>query len=116
MSDYVTDVEDRADFQQHLDSNDVVVVKFWATWCGPCKQLAPHYESLAESSYFKSDMLGRTKFLAVDVDKADWAVLEYGVRGVPTVKLFINGVEQDNLKSRTAPLLMKEIKDAATSD
>lgn len=106
----VVEVESKADFDALLADNDVVVVKFWATWCGPCKQLAPHFDKAAESAAYQSNVLGRTKFVSVDVDKAPWSMEDYGVRGVPNVKVlsrFLDGPV--DLTTRTAPLLMKEI-------
>jgi thioredoxin 1 len=108
----VFEVESKSHFDDLLDTVDYVVVKFWATWCGPCKQLAPHFEAAANSAAYQSSMLGRGVFVSVDVDKAPWAMTDYGVRGVPAVKLvsrLFAPLEPIDLKSRTAPLLLKEI-------
>lgn len=62
-----------------------VVVRFTAeAWCGPCQRFSPHYERAASEA-------SEITFLSVDVDTNDWATVDYGVRGVPTVKLFENG-------------------------
>ena len=83
MSDVVW-VETQDDLLEVLNNNRRVVVDFTApSWCAPCQKFAPHYERAAGT-------VKDVKFVAVDVDKADWAMVEYGVRSVPTVKLFEN--------------------------
>lgn len=95
------DVDNLDDFVKIIHDNDEVVVKFWATWCRPCRNLAPHYEKLAE----QSDSI----FLNVDVDKAPWATSEYGVRGVPTVMLFRNGEYVKNINGKTVVQMSAEL-------
>ena len=85
-----------------LDSAHEVVVDFTApSWCRPCQQFAPHFDSAAD----KSD----ATFVAVDVDKAEWAMVEYGVKGVPTVMHYRNGEYTQNLQERTVVKLLSEI-------
>ena len=62
-----------------------VVVDFWAAWCGPCKVLGPILEKLAGSAG------GRWVLAKVDTDKYQTLAAQYGVRGIPNVKLFIDG-------------------------
>ena len=76
-----------------LDSNNfdatvgdgVVLVDFWATWCGPCKMLAPTIEELAE------DYEGRAKICKVDVDENQDLAMRFKVMSIPTVFIFKNG-------------------------
>jgi len=68
-----------------------VVVDFSATWCGPCKMLAPHIDKLA------SAFEGRAKVFGIDVDKAHALATQLGIRGVPTVIFYKNGVEKDRI-------------------
>lgn len=97
-------VESRSEFLDLLNTNDSVVVDFTApAWCRPCQQFAPHFDSAAE----KSD----ATFVAVDVDKAEWAMVDYGVRGVPTVKLFRSGEFVKDLSGRTVIKLLAEVSD-----
>jgi putative thioredoxin len=75
------------DFQQDVieTSDDTpVLVDFWAPWCGPCKQLSPVLESLAEAA-------DDWTLVKVNVDDHQEAAQAYGVRGIPAVKLFVNG-------------------------
>ena len=62
-----------------------VVVDFWAAWCAPCRMLAPVIEKAA-SAYD-----GRTALARLNVDENPAKAAEYGIRGVPTVKLFYEG-------------------------
>ncbi len=66
-----------------------VLVDFWAEWCGPCKMLSPVLERLAER--FKDDW----SLVKVDTDKNQEISVEYGIKGIPNVKLFINGKVAD---------------------
>ena len=100
--DEVVWVDDLGEFLDSLRVEGKVVVDFTApAWCRPCQQFAPHFEKAAE----KSD----ATFIAVDVDKAEWVVQEFGVRSVPTVMLFEDGEYIKNLQERTVPKLLAEI-------
>jgi thioredoxin 1 len=98
------DVYSLEQFRELISSNDRVVVKYWASWCTPCKRLAPHYKALAEASH---DVV----FLNVDIDECQDIALEYSVMAVPTVALFENGEWVRDLKERTAVKLISELKE-----
>jgi thioredoxin 1 len=70
-----------------IQSSIPVVVDFGATWCGPCKALAPQIDKLA-AAYG-----GKAKVFGMDVDKANALATKYGIRSVPTVIFFKNGAE-----------------------
>lgn len=85
-----------------LKSATPTVVDFWATWCGPCKALAPKVEQLSK------EFSGKIKFTKLDVDDNPKTPSQYGIRGVPTLIVFKNGQvfkqlvgdqSLDNLKS-----------------
>jgi thioredoxin 1 len=67
----------------------VTLVDFWATWCGPCKMLAPVIEELGEQYE------GSATIAKVDVDAEPALAARYGVMSIPTVILFKNGAEID---------------------
>ncbi|WP_369680396.1 thioredoxin [Treponema berlinense] len=68
-----------------LKSELPVLVDFWASWCGPCKMLAPTVAQIAE------EYSGKVKVGKVNVDEQDELSREYGIVSIPTVILFKNG-------------------------
>lgn len=75
-----------ADFNsQVVDSKRLVLVDFWAPWCGPCKQLAPILDAVVEES--EGLFLGK-----VNVDEQPELAKRYQVKGLPTLMLFKDGV------------------------
>ena len=68
-----------------LKAEGPVVVDFWAEWCGPCKQIGPALEEIAE------EMDGRVRVAKVNIDESPNAPSRYGVRGIPTLLLFKDG-------------------------
>jgi thioredoxin 1 len=74
-----------------LNSLLPVVVDFTATWCGPCKTLEPVVKQLAD------EWAGKAKIVKLDVDQNANLTMQYGVMGVPTLMLFVNGKESQRL-------------------
>lgn len=87
-----------------LQSSVPVVVDFFATWCGPCKMLAPILEQVSES------MDGKVKFVKVDIDQN--AVAEnYRIQAVPTLKFFKGGqIVGESVGLVTQSALMERLK------
>ena len=74
------------DFEQDvLKSSKVVLVDFWAEWCGPCRQLAPILDELS------SELADQVEIFKVDIDQNTGTPTKYGVRGIPTLILFKDG-------------------------
>lgn len=73
------------------NSKGLVLVDFWAQWCGPCKMLGPVIEELAE------DYDGKAVVGKVDIDEYQELAAKYGVMSIPTVVLFRDGKEVDRL-------------------
>lgn len=79
-------------FNTEAISSDIpVVVDFWATWCGPCRMIAPIIENLAE------EFEGKVKVGKLDVDENQDTAIKYGVRSIPTVLLLKNGEVKDTI-------------------
>jgi len=83
-----------SEFQQDvLDSStdQLVVVDFWATWCGPCRSMAPHLETLA------NEYEGKVRIVKVDVDRNQKTAIKFGIQNLPTLLVFKNGEVVDKL-------------------
>jgi|TARA_B110000003_G_scaffold188350_1_gene187215 thioredoxin 1 len=85
MSDNVKEISSENFNQEVLESNLPVLVDFWAEWCGPCKQLAPTVEDVA------NEMVGSIKVCKMDVDSNQDIAVQFGVRSIPTLLIFKNG-------------------------
>ncbi len=73
------------EFDTLIEGKELVLVDFWATWCGPCKMIAPLIEQLA------TKYEGKIKVAKVDVDEEKGLAARYGIQSIPTIMLFQNG-------------------------
>jgi thioredoxin 1 len=88
VSDKVIHAND-ADFDTAvLQSEEPVLVDFWAQWCGPCKMIAPALDELADT------YAGRAKVVKVDIDQNRATAMKYHVRSIPMLLLFKDGQVQ----------------------
>jgi len=74
-----------------LDSKDVVLVDFWAPWCGPCQMLGPIIESVA------LELKDKVKVIKVNVDEAQEISMKYNIVSIPTVIIYKSGQIVDTL-------------------
>jgi thioredoxin 1 len=84
----VTDDTFEAEIEKHTG---LVVVDFWATWCGPCRMVAPILDQLA------IEYTGRAKVVKVDVDANIRTATRFNVRSIPTILFFKNGKVVDQV-------------------
>lgn len=90
MSSYVTGTD--ANFEAEvLNSDQPVLVDFWATWCGPCRTIAPSIEELA------SEYAGKAKVVKLDVDNNPQTAMKYGIRSIPSLLFFKDGRPVDQM-------------------
>ena len=84
----VTDATFAAEVEQH---RGLVLVDFWATWCGPCHMVAPIMEQIAQAHD------GKVKVVKVDVDENQRTGMRFNVRSIPTVMFFKDGTHVDTV-------------------
>ena len=74
-----------SNFEQALKENPLLVVDFWAVWCGPCRMVAPVIEQLA------SELAGKVVFGKLNVDENPAISRAFGIQSIPTIAIFKNG-------------------------
>ncbi|GAA3649189.1 thioredoxin [Asaccharospora irregularis] len=78
-------------FNEEINKEGVIVVDFFASWCGPCKMLAPVFEDLS------NEMGDNANFFKVDIDQSLELARTYGINTVPTMLVFKNGEVVDKM-------------------
>jgi thioredoxin 2 len=81
----------QASFDQEIGSSVLVVVDFWAPWCGPCRMVSPLVERMAR------DNAGRLKVVKLNTDEAPEISARYGVQGIPLLVLIKDRAEVDRM-------------------
>jgi len=101
----VTQIHSQAEFDAALSGagkSKLVVVDFFATWCGPCQQIAPKFEAMAKE-------LSQARFLKVDVDECKDISQKYGVSAMPTFKMIRGGAEVDSMQGADDGTLREKV-------
>ncbi len=86
--------------EEVLSAEGLVLVDFFATWCGPCKMIAPHVATLSEE-------YSNLKVCKLNVDEADQPTRAYGIRSIPTLMFFRGG---EVVKTLIGYLSLEELK------
>ena len=85
MSEAITHITDSTFEQEVLESDQPVLVDYWAEWCGPCKMIAPILDEIAK------DYDGKLKITKLNIDENPETPPKYGIRGIPTLMIFKSG-------------------------
>lgn len=96
MSQYVKEVSDGSFEDDVLQSEQPVLVDFWAVWCAPCRMIAPIVEAVAEQYH------GSASVVKINVDENPSTAQRFGIKGIPTLILFRNGKEQERIVGATS--------------
>jgi thioredoxin 1 len=103
----VQEVNDTTFNTEVIESNQPVLVDFWAPWCGPCRQIAPVVEQLA------GENAGSAKVVKLNVDDAPQAAQSYGVSSIPTLMVFKGGEVVDRFVGVQPKTRLQQAIDAA---
>jgi thioredoxin 1 len=107
MSENVVNVSD-ANFEQLVLKSDVpALVDFWASWCAPCRAIAPTIEEMA------AQYNGKVRVTKMNVDENPATPVKYGVRGIPTFILFKDGKVLDQLVGAGPKTQIKDLIEKA---
>ena len=93
-----------ADFQDMLQSNDLVLVDFWAPWCGPCRAVAPVLEEIASEN-------SNVVIAKMNTDENPNTASQHGIMSIPTMMIFKNGELVDRLVGALPkPAIMEKLQ------
>lgn len=107
MAENVLELTDSNFSSEVLESDQPVLVDFWATWCGPCKMIAPTIEELA------SDYRGKARIGKVDIDQNQEVAMIHGIQAIPTILIFKDGKVVKRFQGVSPKSALSEALDSA---
>ena len=103
MSSHTVAVTDDSFAAEVDQAQGLVLVDFWATWCGPCLMIAPHLDQLAQKH------TGKLKVAKLDVDQNQKTAMRFNVRSIPTMMFFKDGKHVDTLVGANPAVLEQKV-------
>ena len=98
-------VATNTNFSELLEDSKLVIVDFWATWCGPCRMISPILDELEE------EMADKITVVKVNVDDADEIAAQYRIMSIPTLLFFKNGqIVDKTVGAMPKPALVEKIQ------
>lgn len=92
-------------FEQDIQASVLVIVDFWASWCGPCRIMGPILDDVAK------EMAGKVRIVKINVDEHPLTPGQFGVQGIPTLIMFKNGEVVDEIVGVVQkPMLIERVK------
>ena len=85
MAEHIVHISDESFEEEVLQSEQPVLIDYWAEWCGPCKIIGPVLDEVA------TEYSGRLKVVKLNIDDNPQTPPKYGIRGIPTLMVFKNG-------------------------
>ena len=108
MSSHTVAVTDDSFAAEVDQAKGLVLVDFWATWCGPCVAIAPYLDKIAESN------AGKLKVAKLDVDQNQKTAMRFNVRSIPTMMFFKDGKHVDTLVGANPGVLQQKVQQHLT--
>lgn len=99
----IDEIFDKSQFDEILKDNEMVLVDFYASWCGPCKMQAPIL------SEFMDELIDKVKIIKIDVDQNPDLASQYSILSIPTIILIKNGEQKEKVVGLATKAVLSEM-------